>query len=49
MADKELLAKNVPAEDIDEMVKSFEKLGATNIKKTKNADGTFNLEGSFPD
>jgi hypothetical protein len=31
------------------MVKAFEKLGATNIKKTQNPDGTFNLEGTFPD
>jgi hypothetical protein len=45
----ELLAKNVPADEIEDMKKAFEKLGATNIKATKNADGTFNLEGSFPD
>ena len=46
---KELLAKKIPAKDIDKMVKSFEKLGATDIKKTKNTDGTFNLEGTFED
>jgi hypothetical protein len=44
---KQLLAKNVPAAEIDEMVKAFEKLGATDVKKTANADGTFNLEGTF--
>jgi hypothetical protein len=50
MADnKELLAKNVPADEIDDMEKSFKKLGATNIKRTENPDGTFNLEGTFPD
>jgi hypothetical protein len=46
---KELLAKNVPADEIDDMVKAFSALGATNIKKIKNADGSFNLEGTFPD
>jgi hypothetical protein len=46
---KELLAKNVPEDEIDEMVKAFEKLGATEVKKVENEDGTFDLEGTFPD
>ena len=45
---KELLAKKVPAKEVDKTVKAFEKLGAT-VTKTKNADGTFNIEGSFED
>jgi hypothetical protein len=46
---KVLLAKNVPADEVDDVQKTFENLGATNIKKTENADGTFNLEGTFAD
>jgi hypothetical protein len=46
---KELLAKKVPADEVDEMEAAFKKLGATDIKKVKQPDGTFNLEGTFPD
>jgi hypothetical protein len=46
---KELLVKNVPADLVDRKVKAFSILGATNIKKVKNPDGTYNIEGTFPD
>ena len=46
---KKLLAKNVLAEDVKDMIEAFKKLGATDITKTENPDGTFNLEGKFPD
>jgi hypothetical protein len=46
---KQLLAKEVPADEVDELEKAFKALGATDIKKEKQADGTYNLEGNFPD
>lgn len=46
---KELHGKKVPANEVDKVVKTFEKLGATNIKKTRNPDGTFEIEGTFDD
>jgi hypothetical protein len=46
---KQLLAKEVPAEDVDEVEQAFQALGATDIKKEKQDDGTFNLEATFPD
>jgi hypothetical protein len=49
MAKKVVLAKHVPANEVDEMEAAFTALGATDIKKEKQADGTFNLEGTFPD
>jgi hypothetical protein len=49
MPKKVVLAKHVPANEVEEMEQAFEALGATDIKKEKQADGTFNLEGNFPD
>jgi hypothetical protein len=46
---KQLLAKNVPADEVDQVEATFQALGATDIKKEKQPDGTFNLEGNFPD
>jgi hypothetical protein len=46
---KVLLAKNVPADEVDEMEATFKQLGATDIKREKQTDGTFNLEGTFAD
>lgn len=46
---KQILLKNIPADEIEEMIEAIEKLGATDITKKKNADGTFNLQGTFPD
>jgi hypothetical protein len=46
---KQLLAKNVPADEVDQLEQAFQALGATDIKKEKQTDGTFNLEGNFPD
>ena len=45
---KVLLAKEVPADEVDEIVEAFEVLGAT-VKKEKQPDGSFNVEGTFPD
>jgi hypothetical protein len=47
--DKVLLAKNVSAKEVPKIQAAFKKLGATSIKKVKNADGTFNIEATFPD
>jgi hypothetical protein len=47
MAKKVVLTKNIPKEDIEEMERVLRELGATDIKKEKNDDGTFNLEGTF--
>jgi len=44
---KVLLAKNGPAEEVDEIIAAFEKLGATDIKKEEQADGSFNVEATF--
>jgi hypothetical protein len=49
VAKKQVLAKHVPKEEVEEMEKAFEALGATEIKKVKQTDGTYNLEGNFPD
>ena len=46
---KQLLATEIPADEIDNVEEVFKALGATDIKKEKLPDGTFNLEGNFPD
>ncbi|MGH6709245.1 MAG: hypothetical protein ACREEK_09770 [Bradyrhizobium sp.] len=49
MAKKKVLAKRIPKDEVKDIEDAFEALGATDIKKVKQADGTFNLEGTFPD
>jgi hypothetical protein len=49
MAKRVVLTKNIPANELKRMKEIFTKLGATDIKEEKNADGTFNLEGAFDD
>ena len=44
---KQLLAMNIPADEVDDMIDTFEKLGAKSIKKIENPDGTFNIEVEF--
>jgi hypothetical protein len=46
---KQLLATEIPADEIDDVEATFKALGATDIKKEKQLDGTYNLEGNFPD
>ncbi|WP_158228729.1 hypothetical protein [Bradyrhizobium sp. Y36] len=46
---KQLLAKNIPADEIDDVEEAFKALGATELKKDKQPNGTYNLEGTFPD
>ena len=45
---KPFTIKNIPADEIDAMTAAMVKLGATGVKKTKNDDGTYNLDGTFP-
>jgi hypothetical protein len=49
MAKRVVLTRDIPANELKRMKEIFTKLGATDIKEEKNADGTFNLEGSFAD
>ena len=46
---KQLLAKNIPADEVNDLEAAFRELGATNVTKVKNPDGTYNLEGTFAD
>jgi len=46
---KVVVMKNIPANEVADMKQTMEDLGATNIKETKNADGTSTLEGTLAD
>ena len=39
----------VPANKVDEMTNMFKAAGATDVKKKKEADGTFTLTATFDD
>jgi hypothetical protein len=46
---KQLVATEVPADEVDEIKEAFTALGATDVQATKQADDTFTVEGNFPD
>lgn len=47
MAKKTLVAKHVPADKVDAFIKALQTPpAATGIKKTKNDDGTFDVEAT---
>jgi len=45
---KVLMATDIPADEVDDIKAAFEVLGAT-VKVEKQPDGTFTIEGTFPD
>ena len=44
-----LTVKDVPEDKVDEAVQNLKNAGATNVTKTKQADGKFTLTATFPD
>jgi hypothetical protein len=40
--------RDVPEEDVEESISDLKKLGATEVEKIKQADGTFTLRATFP-
>jgi hypothetical protein len=44
-----LILKDVPADQVEDKIKKYKKLGATKIKKTEQADGRYTLRITFPD
>jgi hypothetical protein len=45
---KEVMIKNVPAGEVDQLIEAFKELGGTDTKKEKQPDGTFNLWAFLP-
>jgi hypothetical protein len=43
------VVRNVPASEVDKKIKAMQALGATNIQKTANGNGTFDISCDFPD
>jgi hypothetical protein len=44
---KQVVVSNIPADEVDEMEEVLvKKMKAKNVKRTKNDDGTFTLEGT---
>jgi hypothetical protein len=44
-----LVIKDVPADQVDDKVRKFKRLGATDVEKTAQTGGTFTLRVTFPD
>ena len=43
------MLRTVPAEQVDDVVKSFQAEGATVTTKTRQPEGTWTIEVEFPD
>ena len=44
-----LVIKDVPADQVDDKVTKFKRLGATKVEKTAQTSGKFTLKVTFPD
>ena len=44
-----LILRDVPADEVEDKIKKFKRLGATKVEKKKQADGRYTLEITFPD
>jgi hypothetical protein len=44
---KQIVATEIPAEDVDDIVTAFQNLGATDITKTQQSDGTYTVQATF--
>jgi len=46
---KHIVIKHIPSDEVEEMEEIFESLGAKDVTKHDNGDGTADLEGTLPD
>lgn len=44
---KHILAREIPKDEVDEIVEALKELGATNVVKKEESDGTFTIDATF--
>ena len=44
-----VVVKDVPADEVDDVVEGFDNAGATDVERTPQADGKFTVKATFPD